>query len=349
MFGFNQFGAFNISGTRDAVLELMTLGGTTPNRFDSTTVTYNRQIGNRELSFAQDEVAFFVQDSWRIKPNLTVNAGLRWEGQYNPSPDVSNTGRLQRRERLQLPAGWAHGRPRGDSRRDQSVGSARRLRLRSVQQRQDGHPRPRRPLLRAHAVDRVRGADEQLPVCRRVTSRSPCRFAPPTGNPNDTVYEQFKLIGIDLNTYQLNNLPVLTPEQVQSIGTALGISPDPFLGAAVLTTDPEFRNPQGRQYGFGVEREVMTGLVVGAEFQQVKTKYLERNRNLNLPVPVIRATDPAQRPFWDLVNTPRPIASLGAITVRESTARSDFRALTLSSKYRTSAYRLNAILHAQQV
>ena len=86
----------------------------------------------------------------------------------------------------------------------------------------------------------------------------------------------------------------------------------------------------------------MTGLVVGAEFQQVKTKYLERNRNLNLPVPVIRATDPAQRPFFDLVATPRPIASLGAITVRESTARSDFRALTLSSKYRTARYRLNA-------
>ncbi len=157
------------------------------------------------------------------------------------------------------------------------------------------------------------------------------------------------MIGIDLNTYQLNNLPVLTPEQVQSIGAALGLTRDPFLGAALLTTDPEFRNPQGRQYGFGVERELMTGLVVGAEFQQVKTKYLERNRNLNLPVPVIRATDPAQRPFWDLVNTPRPIATLGGITVRESTARSDFRALTLSSKYRTARYPRGCVLHAEQV
>jgi hypothetical protein len=74
----------------------------------------------------------------------------------------------------------------------------------------------------------------------------------------------------------------------------------------------------------------------------VKTKYLERNRNLNLPVPAVRPTDPAQRPFFDLVASPRPIASLGAITVRESTARSDFRAFTLSSKYRTQRMQVNA-------
>ena len=27
----------------------------------------------------QDEIGLFVQDSWRIKPNLTLNAGLRWQ------------------------------------------------------------------------------------------------------------------------------------------------------------------------------------------------------------------------------------------------------------------------------
>ena len=167
-------------------------------------------------------------------------------------------------------------------------------------------------------------------------------FRPPTGNPNDTVYEQFKLIGIDLNTIPLNNLPILTVEQVTSISSALGLSPDPFFGSAAITTDPEFRNPQGRQWGFGVERELRQGLTVGAEIQQVKTRYLERNRNVNLPLPFIRATDPAQRPFYDLVAQVRPVASLGAITVRESTARSDFRALSFTSKYRTTRYSVSA-------
>jgi outer membrane receptor for ferrienterochelin and colicin len=341
VFGFNQFGAFNISGTRDAVLEIMTLGGTTANRFDSTTVTYNRQIGNRELSLAQDEVAFFLQDAWRVKPNFTVTAGLRWEGQYNPTPDVSNTPVYNAVNGFVFPLG---GRtvdpgviPDATNQWSPRVGFA-------YDPFNNG-----KTVIRGHAgiyyartpsiVFSGPMNNFRLPA-GDVSLQLP--LPPPTGNPNDTVYEQFKLIGIDLNTYQLNNLPVLTPEQVQSIGAALGISRDPFLGAALLTTDPEFRNPQGRQYGFGVERELMTGLVVGAEFQQVKTKYLERNRNINLPVPVIRATDPAQRPFWDLVNTPRPIASLGGITVRESTARSDFRALTLSSKYRTTRFQVDA-------
>jgi outer membrane receptor for ferrienterochelin and colicin len=341
VFGFNQFGAFNISGTRDAVLEIMTLGGTTANRFDSTTVTYNRQIGNRELTLAQDEAAFFVQDAWRIKPNLTINAGLRWEGQYNPTPDVSNTPVYNAVNGFAFPLG---GRsvdpgviPDATNQWSPRVGLA-------YDPFHDG-----KTVIRGHAgiyyartpsiVFSGPMNNFRLPA-GDVSLQLPLR--PPTGNPNDTVYEQFKLIGIDMNTYQLNNLPVLTPEQVQSIGAALGLVPDPFLGAALLTTDPDFRNPQGRQYGFGVERELMTGLVVGAEFQQVKTKYLERNRNLNLPIPVIRPTDPAQRPFWDLVNTARPIASLGAVTVRESTARSDFRALTLSSKYRTARYQVDA-------
>jgi outer membrane receptor protein involved in Fe transport len=39
---------------------------------------------------ATDEVAFFGQDSWRVRPNLTINFGLRWEGQFNPSPEANN-------------------------------------------------------------------------------------------------------------------------------------------------------------------------------------------------------------------------------------------------------------------
>src|SRR5205085_8830570 len=28
------------------------------------------------------EMGFFAQDAWRMRPNLTVNAGLRWEVQF---------------------------------------------------------------------------------------------------------------------------------------------------------------------------------------------------------------------------------------------------------------------------
>ena len=38
-------------------------------------------------------------------------------------------------------------------------------------------------------------------------------FAVPAGNPNNTVYRQLALIGIDLNRFPLTGFPVLTPEQ----------------------------------------------------------------------------------------------------------------------------------------
>src|SRR5438132_3558643 len=43
----------------------------------------------------------------------------------------------------------------------------------------------------------------------------------PAGNPNNTVYKQFKAIGIDLNTITLDKIPILTPAQLQSIPAAI--------------------------------------------------------------------------------------------------------------------------------
>jgi outer membrane receptor protein involved in Fe transport len=89
---FNQFGAYNISGTDTAtLLDTMGTGGTIANRFDANTATYLLQLGNLLASYSTDEVAVFAQDNWKVKPNLTINAGLRWEGAFNPTPDASNT------------------------------------------------------------------------------------------------------------------------------------------------------------------------------------------------------------------------------------------------------------------
>lgn len=50
---------------------------------------YTVNAGNPYLSFSQLDVGPFVQDDWRVKPNLTLSLGLRWESQTN-IPDHSD-------------------------------------------------------------------------------------------------------------------------------------------------------------------------------------------------------------------------------------------------------------------
>ena len=110
-FGFNQFGEFDFSipgsslqATLDT-LEIMSLGGATANRFDHPGVSYFRQIGNLQTSMNMHQAAFFVQDSWRVDSDWTVNYGVRWEGQFNPEPEATNPELLSLVQGVRSPFG----------------------------------------------------------------------------------------------------------------------------------------------------------------------------------------------------------------------------------------------------
>ena len=340
-FGFNQFGFFNINGgDTQTILDILGTGGTVANRFDSSTVTYQHQLGNLALAFATDEVAAFVQDNWKVKPNFTVNAGLRWEGAFNPTPESNNTAMVNQVKGFQFPVGRTN---------DPSAKIPNQLdqfgpRLgfawdptregRTAVRGYTGIYYARTPaLLYAGPMNNYRlppgDLSLQLPL------------AVPAGNPNNTVYKQLLAIGIDLNRTPLNQLPILTLAQVQQIGTALGLSVNPFLGAQPISMDNDFKNPRSYQFGLGAERQIAAGVTVAVDGSFVKTDRLQRNRELNLPVPVIRPNDPAQRPFFGLTTgTARPQPALGSIQVRESTASSKYRGVTFSAKLQKK--RINA-------
>ena len=168
MFGFNQFGRWTINGAAASALEVMSLGGTTANRYDvpltgaATTATYLKQLGNLYLDFATDEVAVFVQDSWRVSPRLTLNGGLRWEGGFNPTPEANNDFMLNALEGVTFPLGRT---VEPTQIPDQTNQWAPRLGFAWDVGRRRTHcgARPRRPLLRAHAGTAADLAAEQLP------------------------------------------------------------------------------------------------------------------------------------------------------------------------------------------
>ncbi len=144
-----------------------------------------------------------------------------------------------------------------------------------------------------------------------------------------TVYEQFLASGIDLNRSPLNEIPVFGIEDVQRVA---GGGADPFAGAQPITIADDYRNPRSIAFTAGIDHEVTPDLIAGADFHHVNTANLQRNKDFNLPRPVLRPEDPAMIPFIDGRN--RPIPSLGSVTVRESSARSLYRGLTVSAKYR---------------
>jgi Carboxypeptidase regulatory-like domain len=359
-FGFNQFGVYNIAGAvpaaTTAILDTLSfspgVSGGTLNRFDTTAAlggaTYLLQLGNLQASFPMNELAFFGQDAWRVRPNLTINYGLRWEGQYNTDPQANNDILINLVKGFQFPVG---------SRVDPTVipDSAKQFGPRfgfawdpwsdgkTVIRGYAGTYFARSPaILFAGPFNNFRVPPGDLSTQLPFSTASL-----PAGNPLKTcttLYCQFNLVGINLNNFTLDKLPKLTPQNVQDIAAKLGLPFNPFQGAQPILISPDYKNPKSYQAGIGIERQITKDLTVGADFAYVHTLQLQRNHELNLPAPIIVATDPAKRPFFGLVNggRARPIVTLGSVQVRESTAKSLYRALTLRAKFQRRWGQFNA-------
>jgi outer membrane receptor for ferrienterochelin and colicin len=352
-FGFNQFGVFNISGSvTSTVLDILSfspsVSGGVVNRFDTTAATYLLQLGNLQAEYPMNELAFFAQDSWRVRPNLTISYGLRWEGQYNPSPQANNDILINLIKGFDFPVGY-HVDPTEIP--DSTKQFSPRLGFawdptgdsKTVIRGYGGIYYARSPaLLLAGPFNNFRVPPGDLSTQLPFSTASLAPSNPLKGC--NTLFCQFNLVGINLNNSSLDSLPTLTPQNVQDIAAILGLPFNPFQGAQPILMSPDFRNPKSYQAGVGIERQVTKSLTLGADFAYVHTLQLQRNRELNLPAPIANASDPAKRPFYGIVSggRTRPIVSLGSVQVRESTAKALYRALTLRAKFQRNWGQFNA-------
>jgi len=328
-FGFNQFGRFTILGADvNTILDLLTVGGQIRNRFDSPNVRYQRQIGNLKAAFAMRQAAVYAQDSWRVSRGLTIDLGLRWEGQWNPQPEADNTALISRFQGVRFPIGVTF-----DPTRVPNVPKQIAPRFGFAWTPFQGG---RRTVVRGHTGLFYASTPMLLFAGPNNNYRNPpgdlslAIFPTPTQSLHDLF---LRGAGINLNDFALDKLPVLTIEQTQRIAALQsGGAPDPFRGASVFGMANDFTNPRSFQTGLGVETEAARNLIVGVQLNYVNTVRLQRNRDYNLPGPILRPTDRSQRPFYGGI--PRPVPSAAVMNVRESTARSLYRGMTFQSQYR---------------
>lgn len=339
-FGFNQFGAFFLAGSDvNAHLDILSAGGAIANRFDDRSVTYSRQIGNLLADMSMQQIAFYGQDSWRINNKLTLDFGLRWEGQYNPTAEANNNAVIQQVKGFRFPIGKSF----DPSRLADATSQVMPRFGFAYTPWTTGKP----TVIRGHAG--IFYASTPL-----------LWFAGPVNNfrlpPGDvsitlsptatqTVYQQLLAAGVDLNRTPIGQLPVIPIETVQRASALAlgGTARDPFAGAALLGLADDFKNPRSLQSGLGFETEVFRNFVSGVQFNYINTVHLGRNEDYNTPGPFVAANDQSRRPNFGLRSgVTRPLASLSSITVRASSARSMYRGLTFSSQYRAKKMNFGA-------
>ncbi|MEZ5427403.1 MAG: carboxypeptidase regulatory-like domain-containing protein [Pyrinomonadaceae bacterium] len=381
----------------------------TDRRFDNTSANYRQQIGNLLADYTVKQLAFYAQDTWRVLPNLSLDLGVRAEQQFNPAPQLGNDTLISLVQNASFPvrngrgldptnipdSGWQVGPRVGFAWDPEKNGK-------SVLRGFGGVFYATTPLLiLAAPVNNFRSPAGDLSVqipfgTTNLSANNAAGVAAYnsflTANPGyvailastglacpqvvlggtracvpNTIFRQFAVAGVNLNTFALNALPQLSSDQINSIAAALGSN---LPGLAPIGIDENFKNPLSVQLGAAYEREFAKGFVVGIDFVNVNTSRLERNRELNLPVP-LTITQIAQaatgltaqqradlialetgRPIFGIsrpTNFPtffptraRPVPALGSVQIRESSARSLFSALTIRTRLSRSWGQLNA-------
>lgn len=375
LFGFNQFGNYTFSGVNQTA-DILNALSATPNtpagklgRFDVSGARYNQQIGNLSAAYDITELAFYGQDQWRVTPRFTLNIGLRYERQFNPEAEATNTAVLSVISAATFPllgnrTGFNPTQiPDSKHQWGPRLGFAYDIKGdgRNVIRAFSGIYYARTPgIVLAAPFNNFRVPAGDLTVQLGPAAFNSSTFSQANfdaANPNyvaivgpnmapNTVYRQFAILGINLNNFGLNNLPTLTPQQLQTIADriqAARTQPAPALGvfnqANLIGITPDFENPVSYQFGGGIEREHWKNFIFGIDFAWIKTIHLQRNVDINLPVP--SSFDPAtRRPIYNRAN--RPVPGLGTIQLRDSSANQRYKEVTGRIRYNSKRMQVNA-------
>ncbi len=276
-----------------------------------TTYLQQAGIGGRTVDEAgtqtiiQHELALFLQDSWKPRSNLTLNYGLRWEAQIQPSlitpvedlfyapligtTSVTPAGSFEFPGDGTIPSDYSMFQPR--------LGIAYDV-------NGDG-----KQVLRANAGLYY----ARIPGLNLASSRST------DGSRGQTIFRNSALT------------PILGPPPAygELLPTPAGGPFEP----GVFVFDKDFQNPRTFTATVGYEREIGAGVAAGLSYTHARSDHLTRFFNANDPVFGDGVAGP-----WDTDFAPGGAPGLGSpLTVVQSTARSRYNGITAELRRSTGS------------
>jgi outer membrane receptor protein involved in Fe transport len=284
-----------------------------------TPTSYVQFTGTGEVNLAINQLAFYVQDDWRVAPGLTLTPGLRYDAQWNPD---------------YAPATEAQNRfPAATSIPDDTRMIAPRLGLAWDVNRD------------AKTIVRAGSGLFYAPTYMSIFAQSILfnggnpekAFAVSVTDPT-ALRNAFRTIGVDLASAPLGNLPTFTPAQMyQLFGT-----PGSTNNLAPFYFDPKFRNPRATQFQLGLERQVATGVAANVTYSQIATAQVARQRDVNIGDFWVDATG---RRHYNSPSAPTSAATVrplgpkfSKVQVTEAAGRSLYRGFTTAVNVRRVRY-----------
>ena len=252
------------------------------------------------IALGQKELALYVQDTWRPIAGLTVNLGLRWEGQWNPDAPETEGGKQSRNP--DNPGLDTIGLVQGDIPNDLN-NIAPRFGF-AWDPKNDG-----KTVVRGGAGI-FYSRTNLLLMANSFTANA---------------YRQALFI------LAFSSIPLEFPNVFPEEGLPNGLPPgDLELPASdVAFFDNVFHNPRTTRINIGMEHEVAPNLSLGADYVFADTKNGHRRVNRNLTPPI--GVDGVGRALYDGGGVD---STYNQFQVEESTARRRYNSLVLSAKKR---------------
>lgn len=319
-------GPLGITGSGDALASFL-LGRATSYTEAQTDFRVHLRFGRRE---------FYVQDTWKVRPNLTLDLGVRYQYFVSPYDRDNLIGSfdpsLYDRSRITCttPACTAFPLTSDQLNGIGIAGSTSRF-GRSIVPKDFNNFSPRVGLAWSPAYES--GIGKML-----------------FGGPNKSIirmgyglyYDQV-LVGIFEQA--AFTTPAFSPNfSNTSTGTGAGVvtydnptagvAPGTFGNRALVAIDPNFSTPESQVWSLGIQREIFKNAVIDLSYVGTKGDKLVRRRNINFVTPLQAIAAGANSTGVGNTAAVRPYVGYAAITFQETAAKSRYHGFLSSFNYR---------------